>query len=290
VLDASLERAVHGRNTGCLAERQRKALKSIRLGKLSAVRLLHLIDQDDAGTTEDPLKGVAKLPASDRASTLGEVLMQLQQAWIYSAPKHSGEIMQFVTALTHKIVEGEKAGMAWSDLSIFYARLMRRVCQKSDGFAGRVAVATEAPDRQWVKDTAFEWVSEFQSKFTVARCTKACAGMFEPVSVPNQSRKVGGEQDEKPDGKGGPKQQKKQKKRKAKKGGEREDNAKAQDPDKDDKGDDDGPSEQPGTKRKKVQKELNDKLGKRGDKWPCFFHHHLKKCNFSADDCRNYHD
>ena len=290
VLDASLERAVHGRNTGCLAERQRKVLKSIRLGKLSAVRLLHLIDQDDAGTTEDPLKGVAKLPASDRASTLGEVLMQLQQAWIYSAPKHSGEIMQFVTALTHKIVEGEKAGMAWSDLSIFYARLMRRVCQKSDGFAGRVAVATEAPDRQWVKDTAFEWVSEFQSKFTVARCTKACAGMFEPVSVPNQSRKVGGEQDEKPDGKGGPKQQKKQKKRKAKKGGEREDNAKAQDPDKDDKGDDDGPSEQPGTKRKKVQKELNDKLGKRGDKWPCFFHHHLKKCNFSADDCRNYHD
>jgi hypothetical protein len=61
-------------------------------------------------------------------------LMQLQQAWIFSAPKHSGEIMQFVTALTQKIIEGEKAGMAWTDISIFYARLMRRVCQKSDGF------------------------------------------------------------------------------------------------------------------------------------------------------------
>ena len=188
VLDASLEKAVHGRNAGCLAERQRKA----RLGKLSAVRLLHLIDMDDTGTAEEPLKSVAKLPATDRASTLGAALMQLQQAWILSAPKHSGEIMQFVTALTQKIMESEKAGMAWTDISIFYARLMCRVCQKSDGFAGRVAVAAEAPDRQWVKDTAFEWVSEFQSKLTVARCTKACSDMFEPTSVPGQVGTIGG--------------------------------------------------------------------------------------------------
>jgi hypothetical protein len=94
VLDASLEKAVHGRNAGCLSERQRKALKNVRLGKLSAVRLLHLIDMDDTGTTEDPLKYVAKLPSTDRASTLGVALMQLQQAWIYSAPKHSGEVIR----------------------------------------------------------------------------------------------------------------------------------------------------------------------------------------------------
>ena len=192
VLDASLEKAVHGRNAGCLAERQRNAIKNVRLGKLSAVRLLHLIDMDDTGTAEEPLKSVAKLPATDRASTLGAALMQLQQAWILSAPKHSGEIMQFVTALTQKIMESEKAGMAWTDISIFYARLMCRVCQKSDGFAGRVAVAAEAPDRQWVKDTAFEWVSEFQSKLTVARCTKACSDMFEPTSVPGQVGTIGG--------------------------------------------------------------------------------------------------
>ena len=82
------------------------------------------------------------------------------------------------------------------------------------------------------------------------------------------------------------------KKRKQKKTGGADD-AKAQDPSKkDDKGSDDKGSdtEQPGTKRKKVQKELNDKLGKRGDKWPCFFFHHVKKCNFSAADCKNYHE
>jgi hypothetical protein len=147
----------------------------------------------------------------------------------------------------------EKAGMAWSDLSIFYARLMRRVCQKSDGFAGRVAVATEAPDRLWVKDTAFEWVSAFQSKFTFARCTKACADMFEPMSVPNQPHTVGGLQDGGQDGKGVLKL-KKVKKRKPKKGGDGDDGAKTQDPKKDDKGGDDGQTEQPGLKRKRVQK------------------------------------
>ena len=208
---------------------------------------------------------------------------------ILSAKAHSGEIMQFVTALTQKIIEGEKAGMAWTDLSIFYARLMRRVCQKSDGFAGRVAVATEAPDRLWVKDTAFEWVSEFQSKFTVARCTKACADMFEPMSVPNQSGTIGGQQDVGQDGKPVIKI-KKTKKRKPKKGGDGDDGAKTQHPKKDDKGDDDVQTEQPGTKRKRVQKELNETLGKRGEKWPCFFFHHLKKCNFSVEDCNNYHE
>ena len=287
VLDASLEKAVHGRNAGCLSERQRKALKNVRLGKLSAVRLLHLIDMDDAGTTEEPLKSVAKLPSTDRASTLAAALMQLQQAWIFSTPKHSGEVMQFVTALTSKIMEAEKAGMAWADISVFYARLMRRVCQKSDGFAGRVAVASEAPDRQWVKDTAFEWVSEFHSKLTVARCTKACSGLFEPAAVPGQAGKIGGTGDLRDVIK-----VKKTKKRKQKKAGGADD-AKTQDSSKkDDKGSDDKGSdtEQPGTKRKKVQKELNEKLGKRGDKWPCFFFHHVKKCNFSAEDCKNYHE
>ena len=68
---------------------------------------------------------------------------------------------------------------------------------------------------------------------------------------------------------------------------------KPQDPSKkDDKGsgDKDSDTEQPGTKRKKVQKELNEKLSKRGDKWPCYFFHLVKKCNFSAEDCKNYHE
>ena len=36
----------------------------------------------------------------------------------------------------------------------------------------------------------------------------------------------------------------------------------------------------------KVTEELNEKLGKKDGKDPCFFHHHLGNCRFGAGDCK----
>jgi hypothetical protein len=226
------------------------------------------------------------------------VVQRLQQAWIFSAPKHAGNILQLMGDLTSSINDGIEADMDWIHISTFVSKVMRRVCRQTEGFADRSVAATEPPDRAWTKDTKCEWVTVYNNALTLARCNQLQVKkeLFAP-SPKLVGEQVKGEGQGKGKGKGKGKQatdaaaKDKAAKVKAAKA-----KAKADMDDVDDDSDDTiakaSAGEKPGTKRKREHKELCKKLGEKDGKWPCYFYHSKDmECHFSADKCRGgYHD
>ena len=295
VLDASLEKAVHGVDASSITDRERKALQCIRLGKLTKLRWLHLINKDDVGTTDNPFKSFAKLSKAECNSVLMRVVQRLQQAWIFSAPKHAGNILQLMGDLTSSINDGIEADMDWVHISTFVSKVMRRVCRQTEGFAGRSVAATEPPDRAWTKDTRFEWVTVFNNALTLARCNQL---QMKKELFSHSPKLVGGKvKDE--EGKGKRKGKGKQAtdaaaKEAAAKLKAAKVKAKADMNDVDDDSDVTvtPAGEKPGTKRKREHKEICNRLGEKDGKWPCYFYHSKDmECHFTADKCRGgYHD
>jgi hypothetical protein len=168
VLDASLERAVYGAHAPQPSDIVIRALRNVRLGRISKVRLLHLLDSKDSSwSIEAPLAGFASLPLATAATDFAQAVQYLQAAWILVMPTSSGQVMQFCTQLVTKVKEALTAGASWEDIGEFYKALMRRVDRVSSGFAGKHA-APEPPDARWAKDAIFDWVAKLNRKITKA--------------------------------------------------------------------------------------------------------------------------
>ena len=155
VLDSLLERAVMGQQAARSPDRVVRAFRKIRTLVMLKVRLLHLVDKDDCGTDADPLAGFAKMQRSQAMVELPLCLQRMQSAWVFAVPASAGQILQFGMALQKMLLEGLQAGVEWSDLSIYYCKVMRRVDQKAAGFAGRTAGKQEPPDARWARVIPF---------------------------------------------------------------------------------------------------------------------------------------
>jgi hypothetical protein len=169
-LDSSLERAVFGVGSAQPSDIVIRALRFIRLGRMSKVRLFHLLDVSaDSWSSEDPLKAFIEHP--NGLAFFCKALQVLQSAWLLVQSKHNGKIIQFITQLQRKVSEAVEAGVSWAHISSFYRALMKRVDRAVTGFAGKHGAA-EAPEAKWAKDSTFEWVAALDKCIARAEARK----------------------------------------------------------------------------------------------------------------------
>ena len=296
VLESALSVAVYGKSSTTQPERCNRALKCVRSGQIGKTKLLHLIDQDDSASVEDPLKGFAKLQSNVAAVELSRAFTRLQAAWIFSYAPHAAAIVQFMMALSEKIFQAHAAGVSWADLSTYYYKVMRRASQVATGVNGSPGSSPEAPNPLWAKDPTFEWVVELDRASTIALASSAAsvasAAAIAAIS-PSQNSKRAGDNAAQSSGAATPQM------KKSKKGAKPTPSVKpAHQASK-------GPAvksepaakSEPAVKkepfadmRKRVEAELLQTLGEKDNKPPCFFYHHLQKCRYSADQCTcGYH-
>ena len=304
LLDSRLERSVCGAKTSISSDQVIRQLRWVRLRRIGRVRLAELMDESDSGTEALPLAQFAKMDMEKAVSLFTLALNRLQNAWVFSAPAHSGQAMMFVSALQTKCLAALSDGVSWADVGIFYRAVIRRVDRGANGFAGAAAVL-EAPDPSWATDHTLEWVSDLrqnsseaisdakhQSRLDALIAQTAVAAKdaeakrqkdADARAAAEKKRKAGA------DGanggaKGGANSRKKAKKGK---GG----NQTVANPSTAMVVADTAAALGTGFDLKAEMAKLEASMGKyAAGKAPCYFHHTPgKKCRFDAADCRGYH-
>ena len=304
LLDSRLERSVCGAKTSISSDQVIRQLRWVRLRSIGRVRLAELMDESDSGTEALPLAQFAKMDMEKAVSLFTLALNRLQNAWVFSAPAHSGQAMMFVSALQTKCLAALSDGVSWADVGIFYRAVIRRVDRGANGFAGAAAVL-EAPDPSWATDHTLEWVSDLrqnsseaisdakhQSRLDALIAQTAVAAKdaeakrqkdADARAAAEKKRKAGA------DGanggaKGGANSRKKAKKGK---GG----NQIVANPSTAMVVADTAAALGTGFDLKAEMAKLEASMGKdAAGKAPCYFHHTpRKKCRFDAADCRGYH-
>ena len=136
-LDRRLTTAVLGPQKVELAsKRQLDAIRNIRLGRLTSVKLGHLHDKDDSSTPEDPLKGTLK---DGNTSSFFLAVGRLQAALAIAQPASHGPIIGFFDALSSDIATHVKNGASDKDVSAFYRSVIMRVSKPATRLAANEA-------------------------------------------------------------------------------------------------------------------------------------------------------
>ena len=172
VLDASLERAVFGASASLQSDIVHKALRPIRLQRISRCRPLNLLDKVDCGTEDSPLAGFAKLGRVEGQQMFFSAMHILQAAWTFAAPTHTGAVIQYMTQFMTKCREAFDAGVGWDEIGAFYRSNFRRADKAVIGFAAKQAFA-EPPEAKWAKEPVFEWVAILNAQIAQAKAQTA---------------------------------------------------------------------------------------------------------------------
>ena len=105
VLEAKLIQAVLGTSMTFVADRVERAFRHARLGRLSKCRLFHLIDEEDNGTVELPLKQLASVKEVEgKVSLVCIALSRLTAVLQISFPSQQATVTTFIPKLQGKLV------------------------------------------------------------------------------------------------------------------------------------------------------------------------------------------
>ena len=136
VCQQRLETAILGESANAPSSRMSTAFKNARLGRLLKVRLGHLIDMDDCGTLEDPLKQFSKSkPKEVAANHLNRALTRLQAIIQIAFPAVTGTVIIFFPKLLDKIDESINLGVEWTSISKWYLQILKLICKPVTRFS-----------------------------------------------------------------------------------------------------------------------------------------------------------
>ena len=132
-LERRIERCLYG-DKELPAERVTKAIRAIRLGNLSQLKLLHVLDHDDCGTATEPLKQLEKL-GGDGMALLSQAIGRVSTIVQLSHPAISYPAMLFFNKLTSRITALHNRGATWSDLGTWLSKIIRLVARPQRSFS-----------------------------------------------------------------------------------------------------------------------------------------------------------
>lgn len=163
-MDTAVETAVLGSEIP--SERAAKALRNIRVGKWSHLRLFHLLDEEDGGTVAEPFKQLAKLTPTQAESKLNKVLKVLLIAVANAVPEKAGNALRFFNALFDRLGAALLDGVPVADVANFYRKTMAKVAAPAREYRLGVSVGGGGAlfDMKFVKG----W-SEAREEFDRAR-------------------------------------------------------------------------------------------------------------------------
>ena len=294
VLDMSLLRAVFGPRAASLGDIVLRAVRAVRTHKFGRVRLPHLLERQDSGTEADPLAAFSKISQEEAQRLLAEALQRFQAAWAFSDPAHTGQVIQFVTALQQQLFGAIEKGVSWPSLSRFYASVMRRVDRRAGSVIGGTMVLHDPPQAAWCQDAALQWVVDLNEAKSVASAKRELRSELDGVTeqlkkAREESAKALQAASARAALSSGQRQTGEKLSKTAKKKAAAE-KRKAESEAKEVKGQQLQP---PPPKKKKLQemaKELREELGDKDGRPPCwFFHRGDDGCRFPAGQCRMGH-
>ena len=314
VLERRVEVFCLGENHPPIPTRQRTSFRSARLGKLKELRLFHLVDADDNGTSEYPLKQLNEIKISTgysveaRCELLRHAFARLQQILQLAFPSSQAQCMLFMPLFLDALCDRIKMHIEIKIISNYYMAVIYLICGETRRFVTNESKTFDLKyDKEWLglsKDHNERFLlASMQSLASKAAGGKGAQGA-QPPPNPNKtskSKEVGKLEAEL-------KKLKKQLKNKGKRGVVSE----ADD-------DDDGPPKPSGgpPKKKKIEmagedeemtpdaggkfpkllpsghewlKEWNEKNPKKKGKYSCWAFHNLKGGCPYGKSCRAHHE
>ena len=196
--DERIERYVLGGEIA--TSRTQKAFRNVRTNNLSELRLLHLLDEEDNGTAQDPLKAFAKGDFGTKITAVFERISQVQLAALLPC---AIEASTFFILLRKELTEAKALGVPLDVISEFYRATMAKVCAPVRAFAlgssGPGAFATF--DIEFIRATSTAR-SAFDRAISQAVARSAAAAAAKNVRAPNKNDKKRGAGDKSDKGKG----------------------------------------------------------------------------------------
>ena len=132
-IERRIERAIC--RTDEASERVIKAMRCVRVGDLSQLKLLNLVDLDDSGTDADPLAGFRSLSAGNATRVLGSVTERMTRVILIDTPEHAPAAHDFIGELRDSITTAIADGVSWSDASTYYRAMVRKASQSARLYA-----------------------------------------------------------------------------------------------------------------------------------------------------------
>ena len=137
-LERRIERSLFG-DKEAPSERVTTAIKNIRLGNLAQLKLLHVLDKDDCGSEEDPLKQMKNMNETEALASLNEALQRICAIVQLAHPASSMSAILFFNKLVKRIGRLKSRGASWPALSEWLSSIFRLVArpQRSYSFGER---------------------------------------------------------------------------------------------------------------------------------------------------------
>ena len=120
-LDRRVVRAIH--KDRMIPDRTLAAIQKVRVGNLAGLHLLHLIDMDDSGKRDDPLRAFEKMTPESASKLFLKCASMLKKAITFATPMQTASAVPFVDALTERICEAMEDGVPMKPISKWCASL-----------------------------------------------------------------------------------------------------------------------------------------------------------------------
>ena len=172
-IDRRVVRAIH--KDKVVSEKTRKAIRQVRLGNMSALRLLHLLDKDDNGTTDNPLKSFGSMPAAAASKLALECFSTLTEAITFATPTQTATAMPFLSKLRRKICDAIEAEVPMSYISTYYSSVMLKVTQPVRSYAFNEGGSGSAVFDESFITAITDESTELERAWQDKRATKAAA-------------------------------------------------------------------------------------------------------------------
>lgn len=182
------------------SDRVSKALRHVRVGNYSKLRLLNLLDLDDSSTPDDPLSVFKKFTAAEAESKLNDVLKVLLVATAAADPDRAAASIKFFNALFKRIGDALKAGVKVPDCSAFYRATMAKVSAPARNF--RLGAIGTGGGPSFNLEFVKNW-SEARETFDEARQQAAATKAANEAVGQKRNRQANPGADPKKKGKGG---------------------------------------------------------------------------------------
>ena len=203
-LDARLVSALsNGKDVALIPTRVMTAVSNVRRGRLSSVKLGHLLDLDDVGTPSDPLKSFAA--GSLSTADLYRALNKLQNALCKCQPTQFAAILSYFSEMQTAIEGYKKRGATLKDLSPWLAAvfnlaarpILRLASDESGGSQfcdfSLKAINSESPHKGDLEAA----ISKNTSKTAAADAVREAGSKSGPKGgTKSKKQKVAGEDDE----------------------------------------------------------------------------------------------
>ena len=173
VIERKLQKAILVRTADFgTSEKITKSFRAARTGNFNNLRIFWLLDLEDSGTSETPLKELSKWSVDTAIANLTMALSRLERIIQMVWPEVMAEAMTFFPAFIQKLVEYVKLGVDAAALDVWFRSVMYMMGKHSARFrrGGSNIDFTPELDKEWfVRGSDFHDAMQVAVQRAVAR-------------------------------------------------------------------------------------------------------------------------